>query len=93
MRKARPGPSIVATSIMAVICPSCNKSYKNTQGLTQHRRKCLMVLPTTIALLKKRKRAVACGRQKEASGSGSGVSGNHDAEHSRDVHMLFLSMY
>jgi len=52
-----------------------------------------MVLPTTITLLKKRKRAVACGRQKEASGSGSGVSGNHDAEHSRDVHMLFLSMY
>jgi hypothetical protein len=47
-----------------------------------------MVLPKTIALLKQ----FDPSRQQEAFASGSGVGDNHEAEQSRDVHILFLSM-
>jgi hypothetical protein len=72
---------------MAVKCSSCHKTLKNIQGLSLHRRKCPKAVEKTIALLKQ----LDPSRQQEASASGSGVSDNHDAEQSRDVHILFLS--
>jgi len=76
--------------IMAIICPSCNKALKNNQGLSTHRRTCLKVKPMTIALLKRQKAALALKHTTiEASESRSGASSNHDAEQSRDVHILF----
>jgi hypothetical protein len=72
--------------IMAVICPSCHQTYKNTQGLSLHRRTCPKARSTAIAFLKKYKRVAEC--QKEASASTSGASGSNDAQLHDDVRLI-----